>query len=353
MAAERTDWESGITNIAYIHFDRDIYIFSINQTAVWPIPNIAFFKTEGHNKGHEHLKDTLLPMLGSIPRSGPFKHPKYELINKSQGLEPNFIIKCSSIREFRHDTTQRPRWQCDIYTAYFQTLHPDAFRILNLKVGNDFPQLSEHGISVCELMISEIRRLDTLFSYFLFDWQLKISIRASGGFWHDELGRKFIGWYRETYPIGGRIHLKPDLTPINKDDTLYTLLDTTYDAQITNSVFGNLLELTPDGFFVEINRSLRTQIFSGQTQLDQQRHAIRRIQERQEEEEQYQERQRKKRSTSAAEAEVGPPNRPALNGGKYTKKNKRSKMSRNKKYKSKNKKSKRCKLKKCNLAHAS
>jgi hypothetical protein len=351
MAAERTDWESKITNIAYIQFDRDIYIFSINEPAVWPIPNIAFFKTTGHNKKHAELKGTLLPMLGSIPRSGPFNHPQYELINDSQGLEPNFIIKCSSVKEFRHDTTQRPRWQCEIYTRYFQELHTRAFEILTLNVGEYIRTLNEHEISLCERMISEIRRLDTLFSYFLFDWQLKISIRSSGGFWHNELGQKFIGWYHQRNPIGVPIDLNPKLTPVNKDDTLYTLLDTTYKAQITDSVFGNLLELTPDGFFVKITHSLRTQIFSGQTQLDQQKNAIRRIQERREEQERQEERQRKKRLPSAAAFPPNgqAPNGPALNGGKYTKKNKQSKMSRNKKYKSKNKKSKRCKLKKCVL----
>lgn len=346
MAAERTDWESGITNIAYMQFIRDIYIFSINEPAVWPIQNIAFFRTTGHNKKHAELTGTLLPMLGSIPQNG---RPQYELIDDSQGQDPNFIIKCSSVKKFRHDTTQRPRWQCDIYTAYFERLHPEAFVILNLKDGEYIRILSEHEISVCELMISEIRRLDNLFSYFLFDWQVKISIRASGGFWHNELGQKFIGWYRETNPIiDVPIPLAPFVTPVNNHSTLlYTLLDA-YNAQITDGVFGNLLELTPDGFFVKINYALRTQIFTGQTRLDQQKDAIRRIQERQQDRDREQERSLKKRLTSASALEVGSlngqaSNRKALNGGKYTKKNKRSNMSKNKKSKSRNKKSKRCK----------
>jgi hypothetical protein len=343
MAAERSDWELGITNIAYIQFDREIYIFSINEPSVWPIPNIAFFKTTGHNKKHAELKDTLLPMLGSIPPNGPPQYPLMDDLLKD--LDPNFIIKCNSVKEFAHDTNQRPRWQCDIYTAYFERLHHDAFGILNLKDGEYIRILSEHEISVCELMISEIRRLDTLFSYFLFDWQLKISIRISGGFWHNELGQKFIGWYRETNPtIDVPIRLEAELTPVNNHSTLlYTLLHA-YDAQITDGVFGNLHALTRDGFFVKITHSLRTQIFTGQTRLDQQKDAIRRIQERQQDREREQERNVKKRLSNAA----------ALNGGKYTKKNKRSKKStskrsRNKKYKYKNKKSKRCKLKKCKL----
>ena len=377
MAAERSDWESRITNIAHILIDRDIYIFSINEPAVWPIDNIAFFRTTGHNKKHEEFAGTLLPMLGSIPQDGPFKNPNYKLINDKQGQEPNFIIKFSSVVEFKHNTEQHPRWQCDIYKAYFKTLHTEAFDILNLS-GGDIRILSEHEITICTLMISEIRRLDTLFSYFLFDWQLKISIRASGGFWHNELGQKFIEWYRTTnHIIDAPILLNSVLTNVNKHSTiLYTLLDA-YNAQITDEVFGNLLELTSGGFFVELNYALRTQIFTGQSRIDQQKDAIRRIKERQQEREQREQRERERREQaqereqereqreleqeqaqereqreleqaqkrsrrkrSASAASLKP--RQSINGGKYTKKNKQSKRYRNKK----SKKSKRYKLKK-------
>ena len=340
MAAERTDWESRITNIGYIQFDRDIYIFSINEPAVWPIPNIAFFKTTGHNKKHEEFAGTLLPMLGSIP---PDRVPQYQLMDDLlQDLDPNFIIKCSSVKEFAHDMKKRPRWQFDIYTEYFQALHPYAFSLLDL-TGKPYyivtDAWSEHEISVCELMIYELGRLDTLFNYFLFDWQLKISIRASGGFWHNELGRKFIRWYREKHPsIVIPIRLEPVLTPLPTHDILlYTLLDAYIHSQITDRGFVNLQALTRDGFFVKMTHSLYTQLVTAQTQINIKKSSIER--------ERAQERALKKRSSNAAAFESRPPNRPALNGGKYTKKNKRSKMSRNKKYK----KSKRCKLKKCTL----
>ena len=167
----------------------------VNNHALWPNPNICFFRTTGRsNKNSEIFTGSWFPIAG-IKESSTM--PKY-LEDKSDG----FLIKMAFIMNKKDDfsgTDKQPKWISDLIDDYPIILEEsekslfDEKRSITIKEfieKNKYEKSKTSTVIVInyERIAKEIDNIlnegfTRFLNYFLYEWQAMLSLRIGGGYW--------------------------------------------------------------------------------------------------------------------------------------------------------------------------
>ena len=149
---------------------RPIIIIQINNPALWPNDNIAYYRSSGRSNTTPQYTNTWFPFGGIIEQN--------KTIIRNDTLNKGHLIKMSDLIS----TSTYFRWKSTLLMNYFSTkqdFHP--FR----DVYYEPIQGTMRNVTTTETThfreAEEIRML--LDHYFLFDWQLRISAQIGGGYW--------------------------------------------------------------------------------------------------------------------------------------------------------------------------
>lgn len=191
---------SGTVNSFILHEGGDSYRLlvsvPVNNPALWPNPNICFFRTTGRsNKNSEIFTGSWFPIAG-IKESSAM--PKY-LEDKSDG----FLIKMAFIMNKKDDfsgTDKQPQWISDLISDYPIVLEESEKDLFDEKRSTitikEFIEKNKYEKSktstVIDINYERIAKeidniLDSGFTrflnYFLYEWQAMLSLRIGGGYW--------------------------------------------------------------------------------------------------------------------------------------------------------------------------
>jgi hypothetical protein len=167
----------------------------VNNHALWPNPNICFFRTTGRsNKNSEIFTGSWFPIAGIKEGSAM---PKY-LEDKSDG----FLIKMAFIMNKKDDfsgTDKQPKWISDLIDDYPIILEEsekslfDEKRSITIK---EFIEKNKYEKSKTSTLIDTryeriAKEIDNILdggftrflNYFLYEWQAMLSLRIGGGYW--------------------------------------------------------------------------------------------------------------------------------------------------------------------------
>ena len=160
------------TNIIHEGGDsyRPIVIIEINNLALWPNANIAYFKSSGRTNKTPQYSNTWLPFGGLVEENNT--------IIRNNTFDKGHLIKMSDLLSI----STYFRWKSTLLMNYFRT--KDNFHPF-IDVFYESPRGTMKNVTTTEIThFREAEEIRTLFdSYFLFDWQLRISAQIGGGYW--------------------------------------------------------------------------------------------------------------------------------------------------------------------------
>jgi hypothetical protein len=170
----------------------------VNNHALWPNPNICFFRTTGRsNKNSEIFTGSWFPIAGIKEGSAM---PKY-LEDKSDG----FLIKMAFIMNKKDDfsgTDKQPKWISDLIDDYPIILEESEKSLFDEKRSITIKEFIEKNkyeksktskpSTLIDINYERIaKEIDNILdggftrflNYFLYEWQAMLSLRIGGGYW--------------------------------------------------------------------------------------------------------------------------------------------------------------------------
>jgi hypothetical protein len=176
----------------YIHncHDRALITVPVNNTDLWPTPNVPFFRSTGtSNEGHSIFRDTWFPFVSMKNAS---TMPRYLNTQKD-----GFLIKSSFLINGSETAFPlRPKWLNDILHEYPIPMDADklAFLKRNKINVNTFREVymfitkytgkEPIYFDIVRLVLDEVETCFVKFlNYFSYPWQVMISWNIGTGYW--------------------------------------------------------------------------------------------------------------------------------------------------------------------------
>ncbi len=176
----------------YIHncHDRALITVPVNNTDLWPTPNVPFFRSTGtSNEGHSIFRDTWFPFV-SMKNASTMRNYLHTQID-------GFLIKSSFlINSSETAFPLRPKWLDDILHEYPIPMDADklAFLKRNKINVNTFREVYKFitkytgkepiYFDIVRLVLDEVETCFVKFlNYFSYPWQVMISWNIGTGYW--------------------------------------------------------------------------------------------------------------------------------------------------------------------------
>ncbi len=204
----------------------------VNNDALWPNPNICYFRTSGRsNKNSEIFTGSWFPIAGIKDSS---TMPEY-LEDKRDG----FLIKMAFIMnntDELSETDKKPKWICDLVSDYpivLEEHEKDLFdgkrSTITIKEFIEKNKYEKNKTSKIidtnyERIAKEIEKVlndgfRRFLNYFLYEWQAMLSLRIGGGYWKlNPVFTEYISRKLSRFDLVPVPHINPALKEIDEKE---------------------------------------------------------------------------------------------------------------------------------------
>ena len=204
----------------------------INNPALWPNPNICYFRTSGRsNKNSEIFTGTWFPIAGIKDSS---TMPEY-LVDKVDG----FLIKMAFIMnksDVFSGTDKQPKWISDLIDDYPIILEEsekswfDNKSSISIVEFIEFIKINKYKPNTTiidtryERIANETDKVlndgfTKFLNYFLYEWQAMLSLRIGGGYWDlNSNFAQYISRKLHSFDLVPVPHINPALKRIDEKE---------------------------------------------------------------------------------------------------------------------------------------
>ena len=219
----------------------------VYNRALWPNDKICYFRTTGtSNQGHEIFAGSWFPIVGIKDNSSMTGFLK----DKTDG----FLIKMGLVVNENEQISDidRPKWFMDLLSDYPIVLEPEEIDLFDeTEKINDPPCITidtffkkkiyrrdDKNIIMLKEYEMLTRKIDDIitntfeyfFNYFLYEWQIMLSLRIGGGYWdYNPLLKAYVSAKLRDFDLVKIPHIDKKLKKAKTQEKLGQIYDETHD----------------------------------------------------------------------------------------------------------------------------